>query len=95
MTVLAPPRRSVAPAFAGAVLFVLVAAGVGLCISHSWDRCAKSFDVITGGGDAVTTAIVRDIRLPRVAAGLLVGALLAVAGVLFRRSSETTLRSRT
>jgi iron complex transport system permease protein len=39
---------------------------------------------LTGHGDAATTAIVRDLRLPRATAAALVGAALAVSGVTFQ-----------
>lgn len=40
--------------------------------------------VITGGGDPIERAIMFDLRLPRVLAAALVGAVLAVAGVAFQ-----------
>lgn len=39
---------------------------------------------LLGGGDPITTTIVRDLRLPRVLAAALVGASLAVAGALLQ-----------
>ena len=39
---------------------------------------------LTGHGDAATTAIVRELRLPRATAAALVGAALAVSGVTFQ-----------
>jgi len=39
---------------------------------------------LIGHGDAATTAIVRDLRLPRATAAALVGAALAVSGVTFQ-----------
>src|SRR3989442_4339692 len=39
---------------------------------------------IGGGGDATTLAIVRDLRLPRVAGAAIVGGALAVAGTLLQ-----------
>jgi iron complex transport system permease protein len=77
-------RRSAAPAFAAAILLALGAAAAGLCLGPSQVGVADAWAAFTGGGDETTNAVVREIRLPRVLAGLLVGALLAVAGVLFQ-----------
>jgi iron complex transport system permease protein len=77
-----------------AILATLVAGAVALCLGPETVRPSPGGpamgpgDVaraLTGGDvDPATKSIVLDVRLPRVLAGLLVGALLAVAGVLFQ-----------
>lgn len=48
---------------------------------------------LTGGGDAGTTFIVRDLRLPRALTGLLVGVALATSGALFQSLTRNPLGS--
>src|SRR3989442_3595340 len=49
---------------------------------------------IGGGGDATTLAIVRDLRLPRVAGAAIVGGALAVAGTLRQALLRTPVADR-
>jgi len=68
-----------------ALLALLVAASLaGVASGPSGLDLAAVRDALAGGGDAVASDIVLGIRLPRVALAGVVGASLAVAGVLFQ-----------
>lgn len=67
--------------FALLALFVLLAAAVGLGVGAVHVSPGEVVASLTGGS---ADPIVQTVRLPRVAAGLLVGASLAVAGALFQ-----------
>ncbi len=67
--------------FALLAVFVLVASAVGL---GTGAVARTPADVVAALFDADGDPIVRDVRLPRVAAGLVVGASLAIAGALFQ-----------
>jgi iron complex transport system permease protein len=75
------PRRAtalvLAVAFAGLAALVGVALGPGASIGDAWEA-------LTGSGDETVERIVREFRIPRVGLGLLVGASLALAGVLLQ-----------
>lgn len=65
------------PAVAGALLLLAVA---GVAVGAVSIAPADAWRALLGEGDATTVAIVRDLRLPRVALAALVGAALALAG---------------
>lgn len=48
---------------------------------------------LTGGGEAMAGTVVREWRLPRVGAAIVLGALLAVAGALFQTVTRNPLAS--
>lgn len=59
------------------VLFALVTGSVEFSVSDL-------FRTLLGGGDSLQQRIIWELRLPRVASGFTVGALLALAGVLMQ-----------
>ena len=65
-------------------LFALAAALVGLCLGPAHASPADVLGALAGDGEGTLGTIVREIRLPRVLLGLLVGGALAVAGVLLQ-----------
>jgi len=68
-----------------ACLFVLAALLVALCLGPADVGVSDVWQAITGdAADTTTVDIVQTVRLPRVILGLLVGAALAVSGVLFQ-----------
>ncbi|MFJ4843404.1 FecCD family ABC transporter permease [Streptomyces sp. NPDC088746] len=75
------PRRS---ALTAAVLLPVVAVLVALAVmaSSTGMSLSETLSGLLGTGDPGTVMIVRDFRLPRVFAGLLVGAALGIAGCL-------------
>jgi iron complex transport system permease protein len=69
-------------AILGAALVVSVSLGIALgAVPLS---LASVADALLGRGDPTTVTIVRDLRVPRVIAALLVGGALAVAGALLQ-----------
>ena len=62
------------------VLALVLALGVGAASIPPGDVLRA----LLGGGDPVTRAIVRDLRLPRAALAVLIGGGLAVAGAVFQ-----------
>ena len=75
------PRRS---ALAAALLVPLLLLLVALAVTASSTgmSLSQTLSGLLGAGDAGTTMIVRDFRLPRVVVGLMVGAALGLAGCL-------------
>lgn len=61
-------------------LAVVAAFAVSLCVGSADISLAHVFAGLTGTGDAVTNAIIRDIRLPRAILSLAVGAVLGCSG---------------
>jgi len=68
------------------VLFVLLAAGVSLCVGPASEVGPSAVWRVLSGADADSVAadIVFTVRLPQVLLGLLVGAALSVSGALFQ-----------
>jgi iron complex transport system permease protein len=75
------PRRSLllalclGPVLLGLVCLAVLASSTGM-------SAAESLRGLFGSGDAASTMVVREFRLPRIVVGLLVGAALGVAGCL-------------
>ncbi len=65
------------PLLLAAVVFGVASGSVFISIADMWN-------VVTGHGDPVHETIIRDLRLPRVLIGLLVGACLAASGALLQ-----------
>ncbi|WP_199747708.1 FecCD family ABC transporter permease [Actinomadura sp. WAC 06369] len=79
-----------------AVTLVLAVAGlllgiVGLCRGDEWDSPATALSALAGHGDSVL--VVREWRLPRVAAALVFGAALGAAGAVFQNVTRNPLGS--
>lgn len=74
------------PLSALAVLFVALVASAILGVLAGAVRLSPGevFAALTGGADGPTTAIIRELRLPRVLAAALVGGALGVAGALLQ-----------
>ena len=78
------------------VALVVVIAGLLVVAIGTGDFPIPLGDVIvalTGGGDAGTTFIVRDLRLPRALCGLLVGIALGISGAIFQSLTRNPLGS--
>ena len=59
----------------------------------SRSRPATCIAALAGGGDAGTTFIVRDLRLPRALCALLVGVALGISGAIFQSLTRNPLGS--
>lgn len=64
----------------GLSLIVIGAAFASLFLGAVTISPARIWAVLTGGGDMIARTIILDLRLPRMLLGLLVGAMLGVAG---------------
>jgi iron complex transport system permease protein len=64
----------------GLLLLVILAAFGSILLGAVSLSPARIAAVLTGGGDDVARAIILDLRLPRMALGLIVGAMLGVSG---------------
>ena len=77
-------------------LLVLVALAASVALIGTGDFPVSATDVVrtlTGNGTRIQEYIVRDLRLPRVLVGLLVGAALGLGGALFQSISRNPLGS--
>jgi iron complex transport system permease protein len=85
-------RRPIAVA---GVLVVVVAALLVVAIGTGELPIAPGevLAALTGGGDAGTTFIVRDLRLPRAGCALLVGVALGISGAIFQSLTRNPLGS--
>ncbi|MFG1776385.1 FecCD family ABC transporter permease [Micromonospora sp. NPDC049048] len=73
---------------------VAVAAGLallGLCQGQDWATPAEVFTALTRGGESAF--VIREWRLPRVAAALVFGASLGLAGAVFQNLTRNPLGS--
>ena len=70
-------------------LLLVVAAAAGVAFGNLHVPLGVAWRALAGSGDAATIAVVRDLRLPRVALGALVGAGLAMSG----SALQSTLRN--
>lgn len=84
--------RTVVLAILFAALAVVVAL-VSLSVGTTKLPVGDVVRVLLGGGDGGTQLIVRELRLPRVATGLLVGIAFAVSGALLQTLSRNPLAS--
>jgi len=84
--------RTIVLSIAFAVLAVLVAL-VSLSIGTTKLPVADVVEVLLGGGRRGTRLVVLELRLPRVATGLLVGIAFAVSGALLQTLSRNPLAS--
>jgi len=74
-----------APLRLGALALLLAAALIAsIAMGSAGIPLAGVLEVLAGGGDATSRAIVLDLRLPRAALAALVGAALALAGAVFQ-----------
>ena len=81
-----------APIVIGGTLVVLVVGVVaGLAMGLVKIDAPHLFSSFTSNGDAVTRTLVLDIRLPRVAAALVTGACLGLAGCLLQSATKNPL----
>ncbi|MDO7834581.1 iron ABC transporter permease [Sphingobium sp. HBC34] len=64
----------------GLLLLVFAAAFGSILLGAVAISPARIVAVLSGGGDAIARAIILDLRLPRMALGLIVGAMLGVSG---------------
>ncbi|HEU5030041.1 MAG TPA: iron chelate uptake ABC transporter family permease subunit [Spirillospora sp.] len=83
-------------ALAVAVLCLAVALGVSVLLIGSGDFPMSPADVVRtllGNGTPADSLIVNEIRLPRAAAGLAVGAALGLAGAIFQSLTRNPLGS--
>ncbi|CCH90246.1 Transport system permease protein [Modestobacter italicus] len=94
---LAAARRSVLvdrrAALAAAVLgcLVLLAVALGLAVGTARIGVADTLPAVLGRGEPRDVLLVQRLRLPRVVAGLLVGAALGIAGVLLQTLARNRL----
>ncbi|MFF9064448.1 iron ABC transporter permease [Streptomyces sp. NPDC014891] len=89
----APSRTGAAPVTAALVLLVAVLAVVDLTQGTAAVGAAEVWKALTGQADATDASVVVASRLPRMAAGLLVGAVLGMAGAALQAVSRNVLAS--
>ncbi|MWV49455.1 iron chelate uptake ABC transporter family permease subunit [Rathayibacter sp. VKM Ac-2803] len=89
----APRRRARRTAAVALVLAVLLAASVvaSLAVGSRPVPVPAALDALLHGGTSADALIVRDLRLPRTATGLLVGAALGAAGLLMQAVTRNRL----
>ncbi len=83
-------RRALTAATALAVL-VVVTVAVSLSVGTAQVTLARTLPAVFGAGEARDVLLVQGLRLPRVAAGLAVGAALGIAGVLLQTLARNRL----
>lgn len=76
-----------------AALFVVTASVVGLLTGTLPISMSDLGAIVTGHSDARTVKVVTDLRLPRVIAGVCVGAALGIAGAVFQSLSRNAIGS--
>ncbi|MFJ8294417.1 iron ABC transporter permease [Streptomyces sp. NPDC094447] len=89
----ATSRTGAAPVTAALVLLVAVLAVVDLTQGTAAVGAAEVWKALTGQADATDASVVVASRLPRMAAGLLVGAVLGMAGAALQAVSRNVLAS--
>ncbi|MYS04929.1 iron chelate uptake ABC transporter family permease subunit, partial [Streptomyces sp. SID6041] len=89
----ATSRTGAAPVAAALVLLVAVLAVVDLTQGTAAVGAAEVWKALTGQADATDASVVVASRLPRMAAGLLVGAVLGMAGAALQAVSRNVLAS--
>ena len=75
------------------VPLLLITAAAGLCFGSAPLSAGQLLAALTGAGEESVRMILWQLRLPRVAAGMLAGAGLAVAGVLLQSVTANDLAS--
>ncbi|MFZ3573606.1 iron ABC transporter permease [Streptomyces sp. BH097] len=99
MAVTAPPRTLTAPSFgavgvtAGLVLLVAVLAVADITYGTADVGARQVWQALTGQAEAGDASVVVASRLPRMAAGLLVGVALGAAGAVLQAVSRNVLAS--
>jgi iron complex transport system permease protein len=68
----------------GLILLLLLAAGLSVMLGPVALAPGRLLAALAGHGDRIAHAIVIDLRLPRMAVGLLVGAMLGLAGAVLQ-----------
>ncbi|MFC9287153.1 iron chelate uptake ABC transporter family permease subunit, partial [Streptomyces sp. NPDC057052] len=89
----APPRRGAAAVTAALALLVAALAVADITQGTAAVGPAEVFEALTGQADPADASVVIASRLPRTTAGLLVGAVLAVAGAALQAVSRNVLAS--
>lgn len=79
--VAAPRHRALLP---GLVLLIVIAALASLAVGAVAISPARLLSVLSGHGDRIATAILIDLRLPRMILGLAVGAMLGLSGAVLQ-----------
>ena len=74
-------------------LLVCALAATGLLLGELGLTPGQVLSALTGGGDPLSAYFVTDVRLPRVVAGVAVGAALGAAGALFQTVTGNPLGS--
>jgi iron complex transport system permease protein len=77
--------------FAAALLALVAALVVGVAVGPVYLGPARVWEALFGNADATSNLIVRDIRLPRVLVGAMVGANLAMAGAILQGVTRNPL----
>ena len=72
-------------------MLLLMSTAAGLCFGSAPLSLAAVWDAVTGAGDSTTAIILWQLRLPRVAAGILAGVGLSTAGVLLQTVTANDL----
>lgn len=85
------PRTTAVTATLLLALLVLVVTGI--LVGGSTLATGDVLRALTGRADPVTTFVVRELRLPRVATAALVGGCLGAAGLVFQRTARNPLAS--
>ncbi|MFC7984387.1 iron ABC transporter permease [Streptomyces sp. NPDC057336] len=89
----ATPRSGAAAVTAGLVLLVAVLAVVDITQGTAAVGASEVWRALTGQADAGDASVVVASRLPRMTAGLLVGAVLGMAGAVLQAVSRNVLAS--
>ena len=72
-------------------LVVVVSVAVSLGVGTASIGPARSLAALAGAGDAADVLVVQQLRLPRLRAGLLVGAALGISGILLQTLARNRL----
>lgn len=93
VAVSATMRRRHLVAWALVLLLISGLVGATLVLGDAGISPTDAVRALLGGGDASTALVVREWRLPRALLGVLVGAMLALAGALFQIITRNPLGS--
>lgn len=91
---LATPVRSRAPVLLPLIvaIFVLLVL-LGIAFGSTWQPIDRVIAVLLGGGEKTEKLIVLQLRMPRVAAAVLAGGTMAMAGFLLQKVTRNALAS--